>query len=476
MSKKNLGKSKGHRVEDAVFHIPFYTGAFFDQATAEEGEILSTTATPSTVHIPVKIMEDGSDNRGNLTSFKMKHIQHFDNNVEEVLLAIATLDERLVKRRKIKDETEKIRTHIHLMHIICAGTAEQTYNEAKKAARQFMYDTYILDIDDDSTTATEDILVTEETEFYKYLEKDHSKDLNKKDFKDTKAYTLYLYRRYYQAFWNHLHSVIFGVNAYRAFEQQRDYMMMHIVKPFGISVEAAFRHIDIMVNLLAYFPPPFSKGKTATNSRWEEFEDIKKISQKEATKMKYRLLPKSFHQRFDELEADWTEMSYSKFLAEAQKCEIKDQRDRNTQTKSKELLKRKRKLEDDSLSTLSRSQKGTNYKAKKARQPKEKTSASTARFCVLCKTAGAPPPVFTSHNTEDCKRTEQYAAAMSSSVNNRKKPVREYRSTEQQLRRELKLLTKINKLKGHKRTKRSNKSADGDVDMSSVSSNDDMSY
>ena len=74
----------------------------------------------------------------------------------------------------------------------------------------------------------------------------------------------FLYQEFHRVFWNNLHSIIFGADAYRAFKQQKDYMMNTIIKPFGISVEAAFCRIEVMANLMTYFPPPSSKGKQAT--------------------------------------------------------------------------------------------------------------------------------------------------------------------------------------------------------------------
>ena len=37
--------------------------------------------------------------------------------------------------------------------------------------------------------------------------------------------------------------------------------------------------------------------------------------------MKYNLLPDSYHDRFDKLELDWTEILRIKLLSKAQKCE-----------------------------------------------------------------------------------------------------------------------------------------------------------
>jgi hypothetical protein len=193
----------------------------------------------------------------------------------------------------------------------------------------------------------EDVLVNDEKAFYEFLEK----DFNITDFSvfgNTAQYTTFLYTECNRALWNNLNSIIFGADAYRAFTQQKDYMMNKIVKPFGISVEAAFCRIEVMTNLMAYFPPPSSRGKPTTREQWEKFQEIKKISNNLKREMKYNLLPEVFNDRFDELETDWTEMSKSKFLAEAQKCETMDNKERLKQTKAREQLKRQKKHETDS--------------------------------------------------------------------------------------------------------------------------------
>ena len=62
--------------------------------------------------------------------------------------------------------------------------------------------------------------------------------------------------------------------------------------------------------------------------QWEDFQNKKKLSATIKREMKYKLLPKSFHDQFDNLEEDYTKMSSSKFLAEAQKCETVDVKER----------------------------------------------------------------------------------------------------------------------------------------------------
>ena len=87
-------------------------------------------------------------------------------------------------------------------------------------------------------------------------------------------------------FRNHLHSIIFGPDAYCAFKQQKNYLMNKIIKPFGVMVNAAFRWVDAIVTLLPYFPPPAFRGKPATAEQWESFEGDLKVTTSEKKEMK----------------------------------------------------------------------------------------------------------------------------------------------------------------------------------------------
>ena len=244
--------------------------------------------------------------------------------------------------------------------------------------------------------------------------------------------------------------------------------MNKLIKPYGVSVEIAFRRIDVMTNLLDYFPPTSSRGKSASAEQWEAFKTIKKeITSAVKREMKYNLLPESFHDRFDELETDWSEMTNSKFLSEAQKCEAADTKDRDKQKRSREQAKRKKSEESDSVSNLSRSQQNKNKVSKKAKKDHGTNPQGQARLCELCKAAGAPEFVFRTHNANQCKKKNDYAKALSGGAAERKSKTKEYRSHEKSLQRELKLLKQIKKLQVK------NKKGKKDDDSSSDSSQDD---
>ena len=55
---------------------------------------------------------------------------------------------------------------------------------------------------------------------------------------------------------------------------------------------------------------------------------MKNLSKEQKREIKYKLLPPYFHEKMENLEQNWDEMDEVRFLAEAQKCEIADLRER----------------------------------------------------------------------------------------------------------------------------------------------------
>ena len=128
-------------------------------------------------------------------------------------------------------------------------------------------------------------------------------------------------------------------------------------------------------------------------------------------------------------------MDEVQFLAEAQKIEKVDHRERRKSTEKKDKEKSKRKQEaakddDDSVSSLSRSQSSSNRSSKKRKGGGRTTNQGKARECKLCKLAGAPEFVFKTHFTNQCKKKEQYAKALSGGAGQREKTKKEYKSME----------------------------------------------
>lgn len=463
---------KGNKAADTRYHVRYYNKSFFDPSgELEEGQELETKI-GSTVKLPVKIDADGNDSRSNVTYMEIKGISHFENNVENVLESQHQLYEHVIKPKGIVDPQELITTTIRMMGLICnGGTAKQTLQETGKIARQGVYDEHLREHEEEEDEVSEDILVSDETAFIEYIE---SENINFEDgvFEDNEHYTQFLYQEYKRMFWNHLHSIIFGPEAYRAFKQQKNYMMNKIIKPFGVSVDASFRRIDAMTSLLTYYPPPAFRGKPATAKQWKTFEEDQKVTQLEKKEIKYNLLPDSYHDRFDALETDWNAMSNSMFLSEAQKFETMDKKEQAKIAESKASLKKKKTSPDEaSTSALSRSSKSSNSSSKKRRTSFAPTSAGKARFCVLCKMAGAPDFVYNSHNYEYCKKKEEYEKKLSGSAGTRKHATREYKKSEDKRAKELKVLDRrLKKLEGR------NKKRKAEDDSSLSSSDTNVSY
>ena len=196
---------------------------------------------------------------------------------------------------------------------------------------------------------------------------------------------------------------------------------------------------------------------------------MKKLSQDLKREMKYNLLPEFFHDRFEDMEGDWTEWTDNKFLAQAQKAEAADAKERRRSSEQKEKnKKRKSQEDDDSSKNLSRSQKAKNKRSKKKRDEEEETTQGQACVCELCKLAGAPDFVFKSHFTNQCNRKDQYAKQMSGGAGKRQKTTKEYRSQERKLKRELKAVQKkLSKSKSRSRRDNSSQSEESVSDSDS---------
>ena len=470
---KTTKKLKGNRFEKVRYHIPYYTTAFFNQGgELEDGEV--TVKKASTVKIPIKIAADGDDSRANVTTFEMKGISHFDNNVENVLESLSQLEERVIKPKAIADAGKRFRTKLKMLQLICnSGPASQTLQEAMRKGREYVVEE-VVDRNVENVSETDkDNLINDETAFYDYLDQEFE-DVAE-ELGGTDGFSRYMYQEFERATWNHLHSIIFGADTYKAFKEQKDYLMHMISKPFGVTVEAAFRRIEVITKLMEYFPPTSSRGRQATQEQWDAFNKIKKISSAEKREMKYNLLPDSFHDRFEQLDDYYADMTNTKFVSAAQQCEATDAKERLKQQKEKEKKQnaKKRKAEDDSVSTLSRSQRSNNSKGKARRDNNATKPQGEARMCELCKLAGAPESVYKTHFTNQCRKKDYYAKALSGGAGSRQKAQREYRTSEKQLKRELKLIRTIKKLKASKK-----KHDSKDDENSSISSkeSDDISY
>ena len=461
MATKTNTKEKGHRFTRVKYFLPYFSAAFFEPAKEMEEE------QDKMIRLPVKIDEEKGESRSNVTNFEIKAITHFDKDVEQVLVSLLELDTRIVKTKKLENPNEGIKLTCKMLQLICTGTASHTLQEATQIARQEVYDAFLAqeyEIDD----VEEEIVVKDEDTFFEFIERDFSDSLDDQ-YATTQEYTKDMYKVFRRTMWNHLHGVMFGVDAYRAFKIQKDYMMKEIIKPYGVSVEAAFRRVETLINLLSLFPPAGSRGKATTPAQWDESEKNQKISKEEKREMKYNLLPDTYHDRFDQLEQDWQEMSNAKFLTEAQKCEEKDAKKR-----LEKPIPKKKKRDEDSEENLNRSQREKRVKKKQKREDHPTSAAGQARLCYLCKMAGAPEFVYTTHNTENCKKKGDYAKRLSGGVSSRFSATKDYSRGEKKIRKELKVLTKkLKKMESKGSAKRKRQEEDS-VDSSSDSSDASM--
>ena len=453
-------KEKGNRYAKVRYHIPFYASSFFETDKEEEETKM--------IKLPVKILEEEGESRSNVTTFSIPAIAQFDGELEKTLISLSTLRAKVVKPRQLENNKE-IKLNMKYLGLICVGTAVQTMLEAAKAARKHVVLTY-LETEYDINAVQRDILIEDEGTFFEFLER----EFNELDdqFEDSAAFTAYLFKRFDQMFWNHLHAVMFGADAYRAFKTQREYLKTKIVKPHDVGVEKAFRRVDHLTNLLNFFPPTGSKGRMASPEQWETWTNDHWIPYPEKREMKHNLLPDVFQDRLEGLEEDWADMSHAKFLSEAHKCEVKDKAVRLEKEKAdKSSGKRKR---GDGQSNLSRTDKDRNDKGKARREQDSSTGAGKARFCALCHAAGAPEYVCKTHNTKDCNKKEHYEKLLSGGTGSRQKAKNEFSQSEKKFCKEFKIMAKkVKHLEAKNSRKKTRRRGENSDDSSFASSTDE---
>lgn len=446
MTAKSNSKTKGHRYEivNTKYHVEFYTEEFFAPKNEEDDEVVER----KTVKIPTKINAEDGDNRSNVIYAEIPAIQHFDNNVENVLTSIAQLKERVVDPLG-RNTVGEVQYFTKMLKLLAPkAPASTTLQEALESARKEVFESHIPRqfINDGVTEADIRRLLKEQNLFFDFIGGDNFEDEMFEGFEGLEDFQEFLHERFRESLMNHLNNVIFGVDAYRAFKHQVNYMETQLIKPFSVSVDAAFRRIEVMAKQLEFFPPTYNRGAEATEQQWDDHKRARVLSAEAKREIKYRLLPASAHERFDELEEDWEGMTDAKFLAEAQKWETAEARRRERLNREKEKLKkRKNDSSTDSTSSLSRSSQDSNQKGKKRRNNGGQTGSGTARYCALCKLAGAPERVFKTHYTNQCKKEEEYKKQLSGSLGARDSASRDLKKRKEYYKRELKSLQKMTK-------------------------------
>ena len=238
-----------------------------------------------------------------------------------MLESLSQLKERVIKPKGLEDPNEEWKITLQLLQIICdSGPASQTLQEAARVGRTYVYEEYFQGDD----AVEEDILTNEETAFYEHLDggfnaRDIPNDIDGVGNSD--EFVEHLYKEHKRIFWNHLNSIIFGADAYRAYKQQKDYLLHKIVKPFGVPGEAAFCRIGVVARYMEYFPPraavinkqPKTNGTATRSQKKSEMTSKRRWNTTSCLKL---------------TENDLSEMSNSKFLSEAQKVEAVDAKER----------------------------------------------------------------------------------------------------------------------------------------------------
>ena len=409
-------KLKGHRFDRTKCSIRFYEEKFFASSKKKDDDVREKE--PESVKIPMKIDADGEDSRSNTSYVKLTAIEFFDNEAENVLNVLDVLKKRVVKPRRLDNGGEEAKALIHFLKFVCMDTARSTLDSIGKTARQELWDQEFAA--NEEIDIVEEDVVNDESQLYLLVAEEW--DPLPEGHATQEAYRTHLLKEYLRMTLNGIYQVVFGADAYRAFRDQKEYLKTAIVKPYGVSVEAAFRRIDVIANLMTQFPPTARRGRMANSAQWALFEDEKNLNDEDIREIKYNLLPEPYKEKIDNLEEDWVEMSYTKFLLEAQKCEQADKkatdqaRSRKDKNNNNKNNKGKRKHDDaDDRSDDERSSKKRTKSSRKSKSGRDRETYRPTKQCELCKAAGAPEQVYRSHYTNQCNKVEDYKKSCSSS-------------------------------------------------------------
>ena len=495
---------KGDKYPHAKCIIPFFTTDYFDTVAPEDEEYERTHT-----NITVKINRQGGTEKENYIKVKVPVIETFEDNIEVVLSAFMAIDDTIMPKlaSNIKGEDLKIKLN-HLEAICRTAIARETLAKAEKNARgQILLQHYNLDKDkalQGSETKLSQVpwrltqkLVKEyqndKMKFEKFMDKTGVTDREMNYFGHTvvEEYETAKWQTFENVMMNELNKTIFGDEAFTAFEIQKEYLTYSIVKPFTCSVNQSFCCLKLLMRFLTYFPPVSTRDVVPSDQQWKEHR-ARNHSGHILRKMKYNLLPKEFRDKLDDKESDWREMDEAKFIDLVKRIEKRDIHDREIQDQAREKLK-KRKAKDDAESgdnhgnNASRSDKNKNGKGRKSCRNNEDSpsNAGRAKFCQLCKLAGAPEFVYKTHNAKDCRKKEKYERLLSGGVASRSNATKEYKKELRALNKKYKKAKKeareyraMKKQSSNGKRKRKYDSSDdeSDDDTSVSSSDTNVSY
>ena len=124
---------------------------------------------------------------------------------------------------------------------------------------------------------------------------------------------------------------------------------------------------------------------------------------------------------------------------------------------AREKLKKKNQaLREDEAHGKGASRANRDKKSGKRRKSQHTTSQGKQRYCDLCKIAGAPEEVYTTHNTSQCRKADMYKKKLSGGFSSRSGAVKDYK---REARKQEKRASKYKKLAREFRASRKSSSS-----------------
>ena len=451
-------RNKGEKSAEADGIIPFWNPAFFGEEDEDAAEI-------PTVDLPVLIDQAKGEVRSNTTRYKIPAIEYFEDNLETVLSALDLIEDKIMEKVKTDVHHEDLKTRLGYLKTVCTkASSSQSLNKCLKEARAKTLWYHHEDRVSSTEGGLSDQMVAKyiksETDFFTFLERGDSLItegfLTEVKMTSRSAYRTYIWVIFERAFKNHFNAMIFGSRAHEAYTVQSQYLQFQVLKPYGIRAVNCYRRIDMLVGYLKYFPASTSRNKFPNHTQWSDQEN-RKLSKATIRSMKKMLLPKLLQTKLNEYEEDWRTMTEQTFLTQVERLEIADEEQQKEMAAAREKLKKKNQaLREDEAHGKGASRANRDKKSGKRRKSQHTTSQGKQRYCDLCKIAGAPEDVYTTHNTSQCRKADMYKKKLSGGFSSRSGAVKDYK---REARKQEKRASKYKKLAREFRASRKSSSS-----------------
>ena len=171
------------------------------------------------------------------------------------------------------------------IEMICFNNAQQDYDEAIKYSKCQVLLDYSTEMVQENNVNNNDCtmfeiddnehvrLTSNNAAFMTWMNKPaaqiHANEVTHMGWITAAKTRLMKWRHFEIHFRNHLNVIIFRKKYHKAREVQIEYMQYRMTKPFGAKVAQCYRRVDLLANLLNYFPPTSTRDEILDIQAWD---------------------------------------------------------------------------------------------------------------------------------------------------------------------------------------------------------------